>query len=86
MWWMLVFAIVAIAIGGIILYIVKGGLDTGGQNIAYLYSCKNHGGACREAATPDETCVYKSGCPDENGNGKIDSTEKGDYCCIPKGS
>jgi len=86
MWWIIIGAVVAIAIGFIILFIVRGGLYTGKQNIDLLSSCKNQGGTCKESKDScgqDETAFFKIGCPDENGDGKISDKEEGkNWCCI----
>ena len=87
-WWVIVGAVVAIAIGVIILFVVKGGLFAGQKNVDFLSSCLNQGGHCeiKGGCGSDETSFYRLGCPDEDGDGKVDETkEKGkDYCCIPK--
>ncbi|MBI2655906.1 hypothetical protein HYX06_05800 [Candidatus Woesearchaeota archaeon] len=89
MWFILVGAIIAIVIGGIYLYVIKGGLSVGEKNVGYLSSCGNQKGVCRTTDTnsDSETCFFKAGCPyDENGDGKTDESEKakGNHCCIPK--
>ena len=88
-WFILVGAIIVIVVGGIYLYIIKGGLSAGEKNVGYLSSCGNQKGICRPTDTnsDSETCFFKAGCPyDESGDGKIDENEKakGNYCCIPK--
>ena len=88
-WFILVGAIIAIIVGGIYLYVIKGGLFAGSKNVDYLSSCGNQKGICRPtgASSDTEACFFKAGCTyDENGDGKIDESEKakGNYCCIPK--
>lgn len=84
-WMIVVGAIIAIVVGFTLLYIVPKGLFAGGKNIDYLSSCKSKGGICEVSDNPSKNCFFKSGCPDENGDGKVDSTEeKKDYCCIKK--
>lgn len=88
MWFILVGAIIAIVVGGIYIYVIKGGLSAGGKNVGYLSSCKNQGGHCKiECDKSTESGFFKSGgCPDEDGSGKIDGSEQSgqDYCCILK--
>ena len=80
MWWIIIGALVAIIVAGIILYIVKGGLSAGKENIDALASCKNRGGTCEASCTSDKDGYFKfGGCPD-NGN----PTTPNNYCCIPK--
>jgi len=96
LWEVIVFAIVAIVIGGVVVHIVVPGLFTQQKNVAFLSSCKNLGGICKEGKIeseeekptcgPNEAAAYKVGCPDDvNGDGKIDVAEsKRVYCCISK--
>lgn len=80
MWWILVFAVVAIIVAGIVLYITQGGLFAGKQNVDALTSCENQGGECKtkDDCGPDSTKFFKfGGCPNNP-----DKTNK--YCCIPK--
>ncbi len=89
MWFILVGAIIAIVVGGIYLYVIKGGLSAGSKNVGYLSSCGNQKGVCRTTDTnsDSETCIFKAGCPyDENGDGTVSDQEKakGNYCCISK--
>lgn len=82
-WMIIVGAIVAIMIAGIILYIVKGGLETGKQNVDALASCESQGGHCKlrfclgtkpcvSKCGTNEESYYEFGCPKFN------------YCCLPK--
>ncbi len=82
MWWIIIGAIVAVVVAGIILFIVKGGLSAGGKNIDALASCTNQGGHCegvdptnnKPKCSSTESSYYKfGGC---SGNTL--------YCCIPK--
>lgn len=81
MWWIIIGAIVAVVVAGIILFIVKGGLSAGKENIDVLAHCKSQGGRCVEAdsegkstCTSNEAPYYKfGGC----------SVPK-PYCCISK--
>ena len=78
MWWWIVTAIVAIALGLMILFISKGWLLAGKENVALLSSCRNQGGECKLVSDSDfERGFYKSGC-------SKDDDDPGDYCCIPK--
>jgi hypothetical protein len=87
-WWLIVGAVLAIAISVIILFIVKGGLFAGKKNVDFLSSCKNQGGTCRIECKEDEIGFYGLNCPDEDGSGEIDGSEKKEnkYCCIKKKS
>ena len=86
MWMIIVGALIAIAIGGVILFIVPKGLLAQEKNLDALSSCGNQGGECRVSCDESsEIGFFKSGCPfDKDGNGKIEGNEIGDYCCIPK--
>jgi hypothetical protein len=80
MWWIILGAIVAIAFAGIMLYIVKGGLSTGKDNIDSLASCKSRGGTCEVSCGTDKDSYFKfGGCPKDE-----DTTTVDNYCCIPK--
>jgi len=77
-WWIIIGAVVALIVAGMVLFIVGGGLSTGKQNVDLLASCRNQGGTCKETCVRDETGFYKSGnCPD-------DPAGNNEYCCIPK--
>ena len=76
MWWIIISAIVAIIVAGIVLYIVKGGLSAGKENIGALASCKSRGGDCQADCGSDKDGFYKYGECGKDG--------KPDYCCIPK--
>ena len=74
MWWIIMSAVVAIIVAGIILYIVKGGLSAGKENIDALASCKSRGGECNSPCPSGQDGFYKYGeCAKDN-----------KYCCIPK--
>jgi len=88
-WWIIIGAVIALAVGIIVLFIVSGGLNAGGENIDILSSCKTQGGKCEPGCDPnDPDCTsacgsdkrefYRfGGCPDDKEN-------KNTYCCIPK--
>ena len=82
----LVLAIVAIAAGGLLLYVFRGGLSNAEKNVDMLSSCRNQGGECMASCTPEQSAIYGVGCPfDGNGNGKIDGDEPSKKtCCINK--
>ena len=80
MWWIILGAIVAVAVAGIILYIVKGGLSAGKENIDILASCGARGGTCEVKCGPDKDSYFKfGGCPKDE-----DTATDDNYCCIPK--
>lgn len=82
---MLVWAFLAIAVGGILLFITKERAFGADKSISYLASCKNQEGNCKTQCGVDETSFYKAGCPfDLDGDGILSAAEKGEYCCIPK--
>jgi len=78
-WWIIIGAIVAIMVAGIILFIVKEGLFAGKDSVDFLGDCKGQNGVCESKTTCDEkgpqySKFYKlGGC-----------TGATDYCCIPK--
>jgi len=74
MWWIIIGAIVAIIVAGVILYIVKGGLSAGKENIDVLASCKSRGGECKLSCPSGQDGFYKYG----------DCAKNNEYCCIPK--
>jgi len=78
MWWIIIGAIVAIIVAGIILFIIKGGLSTSKENIDALASCRSQGGRC-----VDEDSAGKSQCNSNEASyykfGECSATE---YCCI----
>lgn len=79
MWMVLVMAIVAIAIGGIILMINSGALGQGNKDIKNIGSCESREGKCKPTCSADETGFYKSlGCPQDDKANKDNL-----YCCIP---
>lgn len=78
MWWIIVGAIIAIVILGVILFIVPKGLFGQQKNVDLLSSCKNHKGHCvtdDKMCSSSETGFYKLGCPETG--------EPGNTCCIP---
>ncbi|MBI4453242.1 hypothetical protein HY636_01220 [Candidatus Woesearchaeota archaeon] len=77
-WGVLIGAIVAIVIGGTILFIVRGGLFVGDKNVKILSSCKNFGGTCEIKCLPGYTEFSKLGCPDD------DKKKDFETCCVPK--
>ena len=86
-WWLIVGGIAAIITMVVVLFILRGGLSSGKQNIEFLGSCENQGGHCeqsKQSCKSDETSFYRIGCnKDFNGDDKIDENDKL-YCCIPK--
>ena len=87
MWWIIMGAIVAIFVAGILLYYSKEGLSSGKKSLDFLGSCENQGeGAqCKIKCDSNENSFYKiGGCnKDSNSNNIIDKDDKL-YCCIPK--
>jgi len=78
-WWIIMGAIVAIIVAGIIIFIVKDGLFQGKKGVEFLNSCGGQGG----------TCETKEDCDKKAGSSRIykfSECAKGslDYCCIPK--
>ena len=47
-WWIIIGAIAAIMVVGIIIYIAKGGLFSGKKSIDFLGTCKAQGGTCSD--------------------------------------
>lgn len=80
MWWIIIGAIVSIVVAGIILFIVKGGLSAGKENIDILASCGSRGGKCEVSCDSDKDRYFKfGGCPKDE-----DMAVDDNYCCIPK--
>lgn len=79
-WWIILSAIVAVVVAGIIIYIVKGGLSAGGKNIDSLAKCESQGGRCAGADSDG-----KSKCkPNEASYHNFGGCSLAQYCCIPK--
>ena len=83
MWWIIIGAIVAVVVAGIILFIVKGGLSAGKDNIDILAHCKSQGGRCVDE-DKDSEGKSKSPCPNEASYYKFSGCSATQYCCIPK--
>ena len=81
MWWIIIGAIVAIIVAGVILFIVKGGLSAGKENIDILAHCESQGGKCINALLPDGKSPCASG---EQSYYKFSGCSNTQYCCIPK--
>jgi len=86
-WWIIIGAVIALAVGIVVLYIITGGLSAERENISILSSCETQGGTCKcdssdptctSGCGPDDRKLRKfGGCPPESDSSKI-------YCCIPK--
>lgn len=78
-WWIIIGAIVAIMVAGIIIYIVKEGLFSGKESVKFLGDCEGQSGICEtkdkcDGKGPTYSKFYKlGGC-----------TGTKNYCCIPK--
>ena len=85
MWMIIVFVVIALIVGGAILYAVVPRILSSGKNIDILSSCKNLEGTCQSINCGSGFSESDSGCPyDENGDGNIDDKEKKNiHCCIP---
>jgi len=77
-WWIIIGAVIALAVGIIVLYIVSGGLSAGRENINILSSCKTQDGECKPTCNSGERTLPKfGGCPNDAQNKNIN-------CCIQK--
>ena len=81
-WMIIVGAIAAIMVMLIVLFIVRGGLSTGGKNVDSLSKCETQGGDCKYPVW--DGGKYKSPCSDSESSFYQLGCRSYYYCCVPE--